>query len=561
MHCLRLESCPSHPENFVQLKDEFNTPASYGIEIDWSRYTATDAIDILFDYLTSLRNPLIPSELSCELPPLDSYIQQDQMPSDMASLQVYSICLARMPKSSRQLLLILIAFLASQISCLEKLLQNDSDWLYNKAASQWSFIISHPLNYRSATFKLLIVNAVYFLSRANGKPPTPAEWEAHISARSELVARTTDKAAQQEKMQPRGFNSVAELQQVAINMAALSVSEEQMQEQRLDQKQEQDTTQEGEHGDERENDYEDRHGSGRAPRHNNSPIVEYNVVKGDQQVGDLPLEDDEITLKERKRPPERLLAHRTVDSEDTDAADEPEPRFAAKAEETDDKFHHLGVPAPDLAPAQLPPPPPPESEQQSYPPSVMGVLLSQEELQHNDWPTRQDTLGQNDDLPLVSHLTQAPRKSTAVEPSIVHDWQQYLYGISRPPTPSQKRLPRLNITPADDPVPVETTSDEPFQQERLTPIESPLKPDQKRDFRAAKTPVRRKSHRKSWNGWPSSRTEVRSRSAAGESGKSERRRSKDDERELRPRPDSKKKRSLFRKPKTGLREYIHGVKK
>ncbi|KAJ8111650.1 hypothetical protein OPT61_g5809 [Boeremia exigua] len=558
-HYLRSMKYRRNPEHFAQLKEAFNAPPSYGIDIDWNNYTATDAIDVLFDYLKSLCEPLIPSNLSCKLPSLDSYIQRDYVPSDLASLHVYGICLAKMPESSRQLLLILIAFLASRLGCAEEFPDDNNDGLYDEVASQWGSVLSHPLDYRTATFTLLIVNAGYFLNRANGKPPTPAEWDTHIKSRASLINKNEVENIQQDEVQQRKAESMLEKDSAGAAMS--SISEEQL------QAPEHDSNHDGELETAKAYDYEDQRDGDEDPKHTHRPIVEDVVLEDEHRIELLPPDDDKTVLNRDMRLPERTRICETVELEDKELAHRNQTQSTAELEGTVNEVHLLSVSSPDLTPAE------PETVPASSSTARIAPYRESDEVLHDEsCAGNQDAPRRNESVPAPPH-PQTIQDPIATSDLTGNDWQQYLEGVSSPPTPklesrlSRPELPRLNITSVDDGVIVETPSVTFVQEGRLTPIEPPLEPNRADDAKAAENTVHRKgNHRRSVSSGRSSTNGFRPRSSAGGSVKSEKRRSRDkDEMQAvqKQRQDDKKPpkkpTGWFGRPKKGFRAWVHGI--
>ncbi|KAH6629645.1 hypothetical protein C7974DRAFT_394923 [Boeremia exigua] len=349
-------------------------------------------------------------------------------------------------------------------------------------------------------------------------------------------------------------------------MTASSILEEKLQEQ------ESNSTHEWEH---KHLDCQHESGSGDRSKRMDHPVVENADSEGDQRTAIWPVMNDEVALNEKKKSPEQAWAWEPVSLADTDSAHE-----IPKVEEPEDELHHLRASILDPTPIRPQPPEPfmepiIKPEMQPEPTFVVESLPYQEasEPRHNDWQAgKQDTLGQECS---VKSPPQTPKESLATVHAGENDWRQFLDGVSLPPTPKlqtklpRARLPRLDITPADDAVIVETPLDEPSQQERLTPVEPPLEPHHAGDAGTAESPTLRKSrHRKSGGSWISFANEGRPRSAAGESVKSERRRSKDDKEAQAPqqhgehsKKQHRKSNSWLGKPEKGFREWFHSTKK
>jgi hypothetical protein len=573
-YCLRSGLDQSNPEHFAQLKESFNAPASsYGIDIDWSKYNATDAIDVLFDYLRSLREPLMPSELSCKLPSLDNYLQRNYVPSDLTSLHVYAIRLVQMPDCSRQLLLVLIAFLASQIECAERSLCDDPVGFHNEAARRWSPVLSHPLVYRTATFTLLMVNAGYFLKKANGQPPTHAEWDALIKARKELMSEADDLS--EEFDQPTEAEHTVDISQESTNTATPIIPEESMQDQRQDQNSASlDVPMPRQ---QKEISHRDGHGPGDDFKIMHQLAVEGAVSEKNRKKQTASVDNDELIPKEAANPSERPWSWQAIEHEDTKSVDTIEVYKAAHVQDIDDDFQTLH--SATAGPMPLRPPPSEPTAESASPSKVRRPRqLGLEQSQHGDCKIEEQ--GTKEQTRLEQHASshsQTPRTPTE------NDWQQYFDGISSPPTPksvtklARTGVPRLNITTVDDAVLVEAPSGIRIQEERLSPMESPCEPERRDKGEAEATIRKKRSHRKSGSSWTSHPNHSRTKSLGGESTKSEKRKSKDDERR-RSKDDGeaqaaqkndqtvkkqprRKSNGWFRKPEKGFRELVHGKKK
>ncbi|KAF3041059.1 hypothetical protein E8E12_001248 [Didymella heteroderae] len=512
-YCLRSGLYQSNPEHFAQLKETLNAPASsYGIDIDWSKYTATDAIDVLFDYLKSLREPLLPIDLS--------------------------------------------------------------------SALRWGSVLSHPLDYRTATFTLLMVNAIYFLRKANGKSPTHAEWDELIRARKKIVLEAED--LPKDLAQAIGEKSTADPKQKDADSASPGMPEDYTHGQL--QGHGGASTEDQEDQREQEDDDTDRRGSGDGLQLGHQPNVEDTVSKEDKETQNMPVDNDGFALKEKVKPSERGWSWEPLDFQDTEFNDMVKIRTATEIGGSEDESQSLVVLTPDLHP--------PPSDAQFEPDSCSIVKSSHdhgvEHLHHDDSNiVKQDATGQSHIQPAVS------RSQTPQEPVVAADingtgWRQFLEGVSSPPTPKlvtklpHAPLPELSITPVDDAAFIEAPFDDQLHEENLTPRQlgpmEPLPEQDRANHGEANATVRKKrSHRKSGGGWTSHPNHSRPKSVAGESVKSESRKSKDDERKRNTdegaaetaqkqghsgkKQQRKKSNGSFRRPEKGFREWLHGVRK
>lgn len=572
------------------MKEAFNAPiSSYGINIDWSKYSATDAIDVLFDYLKSLREPLLPIDLSCKLPSLDNYQQRNYVPSDWDSLQVYAICLAKMPDCNRQLLLVLLAFIASQVELAERTLCDDHVGFHNEAALRWGFVLCHRLDYRTATFTLLLVNAVYFLRKANGKSPTHAEWEALIKVREQLVAEAEDLPLK--SAVPTEGESLAGLKYEAADTASPAMPGQHAQ----DRLQGNESTSTEGHDNQRlrANDHANSRSDGDRSELRHQSDGDNAASEVCIEPRDLPVNHGELAMEDEIKSPARGGSWELLDLENTVSEDMVKVCSAAHVEETDHGFQILAMPTPD---GELPRPSP--SEPPTDPEPGLAVKPSPDHafgnLQLNDDDVQQQAMMDRNGNPIQPVVS---RPQTPAMPDVgatQSHWEsmQYCVGVSSPPTPksetkvSRTRLPELSIsTPVDDAVFVGTPSDDQLQEERLTPFQterlSPLEPPfdtGRRDQKDAEATIHKKrSHRSSGGRWTYHPNHSRTKSLGGESTKSEKRKSRDDERKRSKDEEEmqaaqkndqagrkqrrKKSNASLRYPERGFREWFHGVGK
>ncbi|KAF3040169.1 hypothetical protein E8E11_002511 [Didymella keratinophila] len=586
-YCLQSGLYQSDPEHFAQLKERFNAPASsYGINTDWSKYTAKDAIDVLFDYLKSLSEHLLPIDLSCKLPSLDNYLQETYVPSDWDSLQVYAICLAKMPDCNRQLLLVLIAFLASQVEHAQRTLGKHHVGLYNEAALRWGSVLSHPLDYRTATFVLLMVNATYFLRKANARSPTRVEWDALIRAREELISEAED--SPEYSAQSAEEEAVTDPNEEPAATTSLGILELQAQVQLRGQE----CTSTQEQRDQcMEENHTDHCGSRDVSELEHRPKLNDIVSEGGNDVRDLLVDSEERVVEEDVKAPEQRWSWEPLELDDTEADDVSKGPRETQREETEDELSGSGTSTADSElPQPLPPEPYLEPGIHSFVEFTAGEEL--EHLQNDDGDVeKQDTVDQSRIEPAVS-CPQTPQLPAVATDQSHWESMQYLDGVSRPPTPKletkvyRTQPPKLNIvTPTDDAVFVDTPPDSQMQGTRLTPVQterlSPLEPSTQpthEDHGVAEPTVRRKrSHRRSGGVWTSHSNHSRPKSIAGESIKNEKRKSRDDERrrskdegemqatqaaqknDQAGKKQRKKSNASFMEPKRGFRDWFHGV--
>lgn len=589
-YCLRSSLHQRNPEHFAQLKEALNAPiSSYGINIDWSKYSATDAIDVLFDYLKSLRETLLPIDLICKLPSLDNYQQRNYVPSDWDSLQVYAICLAKMPECNRQLLLVLLGFIASQIEIVGRTLCDNDVGFHNEAALRWSFVLCHRLDYRTATFTLLLVNAVYFLRKANGKAPTHTEWEALIKVREELAAEAEFLPLESAASTEGGL--LSDLKHEAAHTASLAMQEQHAQ----DQIQGNGSTRAEDKDNQRlrAKDYKDSHGNGDRSELAHQSDADDAASEGYNEPPDSPVENSKLALEDETRSPARGRSLELLDFDDNGSDDMVKVCSTAQVEETDHIFQSLLMPIPD---GESPRPSLSESPTDAEPgiavePSPDHALVN---LQQNDDDVHKQTTMNRDQDPVQPVV---PRPQTPAMPGLgvnQSHWEsmQYCVGISSPPTPksetkvSRTRLPKLSIsTPVDDAMFVGTPSDDQSQEERLTPIQTehlgPLQPPfdlGRRDQKDAEATIhKQRSHRNSGGRWTYHPNHSKTKSLGGESIGSEKRKSRDEERnrsrdegemqaaqkndQAGRRQQRKKSNASFRNPERGFREWFHGVGK
>lgn len=566
-YCLRAGRYPSNPENFAQLKEAFNEPPSYGAKVDWSKYTAADATHVLFDYLKSLPEPLIPSDLSCKLPSLDNYVQRNYIPSDWSSLQVYAVCMTRLSEHSRQLLLILIGLLASQVDLAERNHCNDSDGFYNEAARCCYPVLSHPLENRLATFTLLIVNAGYLLGLADhGRRPTATEWNNFVEARKQLGRNREADDLLREETKLKEAQSDIETKQEHLDVTSLNTPREQLEEE------EQGSLHERAQLCSEHSDYQSRRkDGGEALGYAHHEVVEDIVPDKPRSTS---LGNGGTTSNEVVKSPERGWVWEPVDHEDTEAVDTVEThvdRPAAKVKETGEEHHHLGASTPRLTPplqsrpqslredVQEPIPAfkPPNGKEAETPPVVSRNTFEQ------------DMRGEGvaESMPFFASPTS--REPTVGEQSTEHDLQQYFEGWSMPSSPKRDIpppptvIPELNITSADDTVVVERPSSEHQQEERITITESVPNPDRVGETEAEDAVFvrRHKSKRRSGCSHLSGASEARPRSSTGESVKSQRRHSNEEETQQHVKKQHRKSNSSFGKPQKGFRKWFHGITK
>ena len=174
-YCLRADEW-KHPERHEKLKETFNTPPTYGREIDWTEYKPSDASLVMYEYLRSLPEPLLPSQLTSELPPLTNYIKRNYMPTGFSLLESYAKCITKLRGSNRQLLLLVIAWFAAQVSSAQNAYMSDRGGWYNEAAEQLSSVLCEPNKDRRAIITLLIVNAGCLISIENGQAYNDGDW-------------------------------------------------------------------------------------------------------------------------------------------------------------------------------------------------------------------------------------------------------------------------------------------------------------------------------------------------------------------------------------------------
>jgi hypothetical protein len=571
--CLRVGSYPDDPEQFAQLKEAFHAPPTYGTEIDWTRYSAFDAAHVLFDYLKSLP-PLIPSDLSCKLPSLDDYIQNEYIPSDLASLQIYATCMRRMPQNSRQLLLILIAFLASQVGFAERYYSNDRGGFFNEAATCCSTVLSHALEHRRATFTLLVVNAGYFMGLANRRPPTYAEWNDLIAARTRLVdSRGTIRQAQTEETM-RDFRAQPEASSSPEPSQTDPSNERQEEPERIN-------THDHTHEQVEEIDHDDRGSTSDEPRHTPRSIVE-DESDADQGLQGLSDNDVEAVPEEVLKPSEREWTRKLVECKGKGPPNKSKAPAVATEDDFDGDFHEVDTQNPQYTPPELALSAPEveylpqvQPELESEPLTMVDVPshLEMVHLQYDDSiSTKQDTTEEEVFIPLAPSPPLSPWEPPIAADSIQADWRQYLEGVSLPPSPRlDTRLlrvqpSRVNITSLDDSLVMQAAFEERLGQDRLALIQkerlsTPREADLEVHAGTEDSIARKRRHRRSNSSWISIPKQGRPRSAAGESVKSVGRKStRKAEEELRRMAEKghKKSNSTSSKPK-GFRETLHDM--
>ncbi|KAH7346045.1 kinase-like domain-containing protein [Pyrenochaeta sp. MPI-SDFR-AT-0127] len=97
--------------NVIKLRTAFDTPPSYGSDIDWTKYSASEAGETLYTYLCSLPEPLIPAAVARQLAlvgavPLDGI--DTRTGTDASALQSYVRILATLSMPRHHLLLYLL---------------------------------------------------------------------------------------------------------------------------------------------------------------------------------------------------------------------------------------------------------------------------------------------------------------------------------------------------------------------------------------------------------------------------------------------------------------------
>lgn len=555
------------------MKEAFHAPPAYGCDTDWTEYSANDAAHVLFDYLKSLP-PLIPSDLSCKLPALDDYIQNDYAPSDLASLQTYATCMRRMPENSRQLLLLLIAFLASQVGLAERYYPNDRGGFFNEVAACCSTVLSHALDHRRATFTLLVVNAGYFMGLANRRPPTYAEWNDLIAARTRLV--NWRGALHQVETIELGRNCEAQPEASPspdTPRTGLSGEEQEAPEEMATNAPTHEHVQESDHGD-CDSDSDE-------PRHTPQSFAE-DGPEADPGIQGLSMDNDEAASEEALKPPEREWTWESVQRKSGSPPNTVEASTVAAEDEIDSNSRDVDVRNPGVTPPE-PAPLEPEiellpqadPEREPEPPTVIDVnsLLDVVQLQHDDSiRANQDTTDEEMFIPLAPSPPLNPWEPGTVVDPIQTDWRQYLEGVSLPPSPRLEtrvlrvQPPRFDITPVDDPFVAQNAFEEHLQQDRLALVQqarlkTPREADLECHADTEDSATRKRRHRRSNGSWISIPKEGRPRSAAGESVKSVKRKTNgkaDEESRQTAKKGHKRSASSYGKPK-GFRETFQDI--
>jgi hypothetical protein len=480
----------------------------------------------------------------------------------------------RMPQNSRQLLLILIAFLASQVGLAERYYSNDRGGFFNEAATCCSTVLSHALEHRRATFTLLVVNAGYFMGLANRRPPTYAEWNDLIAARTRLVdSRGTIRQAQTEETM-RGFRAQPEASSSPEPSQTDPSNERQEEPERIN-------THDHTHEQVEEIDHDDRGSTSDEPRHTPRSIVE-DESDADQGLQGLSDNDVEAVPEEVLKPSKREWTRKLVECKGKGPPNKSKAPAVATEDDFDGDFHEVDTQNPQYTPPELALSAPEveylpqvQPELESEPLTMVDVPshLEMVHLQYDDSiSTKQDTTEEEVFIPLAPSPPLSPWEPPIAADSIQADWRQYLEGVSLPPSPRlDTRLlrvqpSRVNITSLDDSLVMQAAFEERLGQDRLALIQkerlsTPREADLEVHAGTEDSIARKRRHRRSNSSWISIPKQGRPRSAAGESVKSVGRKStRKAEEELRRMAEKghKKSNSTSSKPK-GFRETLHDM--
>ena len=608
--CFRAGLGSSDPEHYAQLKEAFNAPPSYGIDINWNDYTAADAAHVLYDYLKSLPEPLIPSHLSCKLPSLEKYIQRNYVPSDPSSLQVYAICLARMPKINRQLLLFLIALLAAQAEFAERGYWNSNGGFYNEAAECWSSVLAHPLEYRLATFTLLIVNAGYFLGVENRRRPTPAEWNRIIEARANYAEMEEIKMLRGQEIKFTEAHEANEATEQENTYAALlGDMGEDLQEQA------QRELQEREQGSIQHSAYESGRENESLPKHKYQPTVEDADSGLDDEIRTLSQDDTNAMSNETVVLSQQESAWQPVEHEFTDTSEElvghtEGPAVQVEGEDEDAYKEHrrqddlVSSPLPEVEPKPEPEPPvvlePPPANKEEDPwgggwgtaIGTSGTVEENKEKRHVEkepprppqssspepevgaditgvvsLSAQSSPCGDPWGFPQTTKTKQAPSLAPPPDSEVIHVVNAT--EERRLDRQHQKKGGRTVPEPMPEPNPVDVgkdigEEDRAHQKHRqaseghtvdIPPVTRSLEVD---DVEAEGTVRLQRRHRRSAGSYASVANETRPRSAVSGSEKGQGRQSKDETEGQQHVKKHKKVRSIGA-PKKGFRAWFHGI--
>ncbi|KAK4050619.1 GTPase activating protein (GAP) for Rho1p [Microbotryomycetes sp. JL201] len=105
-----------------QLQTLFDTPPTYGRDLDWTGFSVHDAASVLRRYLNQMPEPVIPGELYLDF----TAVLQRNLPERQA-VEEYKKLIGLLPAPSRYLLLYLLDFLAVFVRCAQHNLMTASN--------------------------------------------------------------------------------------------------------------------------------------------------------------------------------------------------------------------------------------------------------------------------------------------------------------------------------------------------------------------------------------------------------------------------------------------------